>query len=345
MALLKVGIIGYGLSGKVFHGAIIKTVEGFEVSKIYTSDPVKKAQALEDFDQVEVVSTPEAIINAPEIDLVVICTPNTSHKPLAEAALRNGKHVVIEKPFTVTLEEAVELIVIAKEMNSCLSVYHNRRFDGDFKTLKKIIKENKVGRIVELESHFDRFRNAFKENSWREEAHPGSGTLYDLGSHLIDQALHLFGLPKEVYGDYASQRRGVVDDQFEIILYYDELKVTLKAGNLVKAPTPRFMLLGTEGTYVKYGLDVQEDALRKGLLPQDAHWGEESEDMYGILNTLDARTVVVSERGDYRDYYKGIYEAITKNAPLPVSAEDGANVIKIIHAVIESNREKRRVEL
>ncbi len=345
MQVLKVGIIGYGLSGRVFHGAVIKGVEGFEVTKIVTSDPVKRAQAIEDFKGVQVVESPKDVMDDPQIDLVIVCTPNTSHKPLAEEALRKGKHVVIEKPFTVTLEDAVELMVVAQEMNRCLSVYQNRRFDGDFKTLKRVISENKLGRIVEFESHFDRFRNQFKGNAWREEAYPGSGTLYDLGSHLIDQALCLFGLPKEVYGDIRAQRRGVVDDQFEVILYYDELKVTLKASNLVKEPWPRYMLMGTEGTFVKYGLDVQESALREGKISYNDQWGQEPDQLHGILNTLESRETVVSEKGDYREYYQALYESIVNNAPLPVTAEEGANVIKIIHAAIESNREKRRVEL
>ncbi len=187
------------------------------------------------------------------IDLVVISTPNTMHFDLAKQAMEAGKHVVIEKPFTVTSQEGQMLLHIAKQTNRILSVYQNRRFDSDFKTVKKIIESGDLGRLVEFESHFDRFRPDIKQNAWREDPLPGSGILYDLGAHLIDQALALFGMPEEVYGDVRLQRHGKVDDNFEVILYYPELKVTLKSSALVKEPLPRFILLGTKGGYMKYG--------------------------------------------------------------------------------------------
>ncbi len=345
MKTIKVGIIGYGLSGRIFHGLILKEVAGFEVISVCTKDVEKQRQAKQDFPKVKITETPEDMIADSEVELVIVSTPNTSHADLAESAMRAGKHVIVEKPFTVTLEEAVRLMVISQETGQLISVYQNRRFDSDFKTLQKIIESGEVGKIVEFESHFDRFRPEKKINAWREEAHPGSGTLYDLGSHLIDQALVLFGLPDEVYGDFASQRNGVVEDQFEIILYYNQLKVTLKAGNLVKEPLPRFILLGDEGAFVKYGLDVQEGALREGLIPTDEMWGVEPESQYGVLNTQTDRKVIKSEKGDYRTFYRAIFEAISEGKSLPVTAEEGANVIKIIEAVILSQREKRRIEL
>ena len=345
MKNINVGIIGYGLSGRVFHGIIIKSLPGFTIKKVVTRDTDKKNQAIKDLKDVVVVNNPDDLFKDKEIDLIVICTPNTSHASLAEKAMKANKHVVVEKPFTVTSEEASRLIDISKETKRVLSVYHNRRFDSDYKTVKRIIKEKRLGRLVEFESHFDRFRNDFKTNAWREEALPGSGILYDLGAHLIDQALDLFGMPKEVYGDLRAQRKGKADDNFELILYYTDLKVTLKAGMLVKEELPRFILQGSEGAYVKYGMDVQEEALKSGEIPVDGTWGTEPESLWGVLNTIDDREQIRSEQGDYRDCYKNIYDAVVNDENVIISGVDGINVIKIIEAAVRSNAEKRRISM
>lgn len=343
--MMNVGIIGYGLSGRIFHGAIINAVEGFKIKKIVTRNAAKREQALIDHPQVEVVESAEALFNDSEIDLIVVSTPNTMHAELAEKAMRAGKHVVIEKPFTVTVEEGEKLLKVAEETGKILTVYQNRRFDSDFRTVREIIDSGKLGRLVEFESHFDRFRPDIKQNAWREDPLPGSGNLYDLASHLVDQALAIFGMPDEVYGDVRYQRRGKVDDNFEIIMYYPELKVTLKSGALVKEPLPRFILQGTEGAYHKYGLDVQEDDLRAEKRPVDDSWGTEPEALWGVLNTIDERKVYKSLRGDYRDYYRNVYAALVNGEALAVTAQDGLNVIKIIEAAMKSNEEKRRVEI
>lgn len=344
MKIINVAILGYGLSGRIFHGAIIDAVKGFKIKKIMTTSLDKIKNAQNDFPQCEIVSCVENILNDPTIDLVIIATPNTSHFDLASQSLYAGKHVVIEKPFTVTTHDALRLLDIQNETGKMLSVYHNRRFDGDFKTIADLINHDRLGRLVEYESHFDRFRNTFKEHAWREKALPGSGMLYDLGSHLIDQALYLFGLPHEVYADMSSQRRGLVDDQFEVILYYSELKVTLKSGILVKEPLPRFILHGTEGTFVKYGLDVQEPQLKAGKRPVDDSWGLEDETAWGILNTQ-TREKIKTEPGDYRAYYQNIYNVLVHDEKLEVSAHDGFDVMRIIEAAIQSHHEKRRIEI
>ena len=343
--MIKVGIIGYGLSGRIFHGAIINAVEGFEIKKIVTRNKDKKKQAESDIEDVTVVDSSEDVFQDTTIDLVVISTPNTMHFDLAKQAMEAGKHVVIEKPFTVTSQEGQMLLHIANQTNRVLSVYQNRRFDSDFKTVKKIIESGELGRLVEFESHFDRFRPDIKQNAWREDPLPGSGILYDLGAHLIDQALALFGMPDEVYGDVRFQRHGKVDDNFEVILYYPELKVTLKSSALVKEPLPRFILQGTKGGYIKYGLDVQEDALRDDERPVDDAWGTEPESLWGVINTIEERRTVKSEQGDYRDFYRNVYNAIIKGEELAVKGQDGLNVIKIIEAVAQSNKEKRRVSM
>lgn len=347
MEIINVAIVGYGLSGRVFHSTIIRSVEGFSISKVVTKDPVKASQAKEDIKNVVVVHSIDDVIHDPNIHLIVICTPNTSHVKMAEAAIRNGKHVIVEKPFTVTSAEAEYLIRLAQDFEVILSVYHNRRFDGDYKTVLKIIDSGTLGRLVEIESHFDRFRNELKANEWRENDLPGSGVLYDLGSHLIDQVVHKFGMPIEVYADLAAQRFGKVDDQFELILYYQGLKVTLKSGSLVKEPLPRFILQGTNGAFVKFGLDVQEDALKAGHLPTDEHhdhlWGSEPDVFWGTLNTINECKKIETLRGDYRSYYRNIYGAIQFGEPLLVEPKDGLNVIKVIEAAIESNRLKKRI--
>lgn len=337
---IQVGIIGYGLSGKIFHGAILSTLEMFNIKTIYTKSKVAEAKG--DFPNAQVVDDVNVMFEDEAIDLIVVATPNTSHFQLAKKAILHKKHVVIEKPFTITTHDALTLMDLAKEYDVLLSVYHNRRFDGDFKTVKKIVEEEMVGRIVEFESHFDRFRNTFKD-SWREKQLPGSGILYDLGSHLIDQALDIFGLPQEVYADISNQRLGEVDDAFEIILYYSNLKVILKSSMLVKEPLPRFIISGTEGSYVKFGLDPQEERLKEGERPGE-HWGYESIISYGSLNTH-SRIKIETEPGDYRDYYRNIADAITKDKKLIVTAQHGFNVIRIIEAAIHSNDERRRISI
>ncbi len=349
MKQVNVGLLGFGMSGRVFNAPIFTSVEGFNLSKIFTRSEDKKAQAVALYPDAIVVDNVEAIIDDPNLDLIVISLPNTAHYEMTERALIAGKHVVVEKPFTVNYEEATALINIAKEEGKLLSVYHNRRFDGDFLTLKKLIQSKKLGTLKEFESHFDKFRNVIDSNRWRESILPGSGLLFDLGSHLIDQAVQLFGLPKEVYADVSIQRpEGLVDDHFEIIFYYPGLKVTLKTGMLVKEPLPRFILQGDAGSFIKYGLDPQEAELKQNLRPDEwEDWGSEEPKDYGILNYLENglnfRGSVETVAGDYRLYYQNIYAAITQGSPLLVTATQARDVIKLIELVKESNKEKRRI--
>lgn len=345
MKTFEVGIIGYGLSGRIFHGAILKGTQGYRVAKIATGDSNKAAQAVMDFPDVKVVDQADGILSDPTIDLVVIASPNTTHCPLAKSALRAGKHVVIEKPFTVTAEEALELIQVAQETGKTLTVYHNRRYDSDFLTVKKCLEEGALGRIVEMTSAFFRFRPEFKQNSWRERDLPGSGILYDLGSHLIDQSLQLFGLPDEVYCDIEAQRQGEVDDAFSLILYYKDFKVNLRSAMLVKEPLPRFTIQGTEGSFVKFGIDVQEENLRQNHWPPAENWGEEPETIWAVLNTGAGRGLMASEKGDYRRFYQDLYQAIESGEPPFVTGTDGYWVIRIIELARLSHSEKRRVKV
>lgn len=346
MQVIRVGIIGYGLSGRIFHGAILSHVEGFEVLSVVTTDEAKKQQALKDFPGCEVVESVDDVFDNPNIDLVVVATMNQYHKTLAEQAMEAGKHVVVEKPFTLDVEEALSLIETRNNTGKVLSVYQNRRFDSDFLTLQEIIRDDSLGQVVEFESHFDRFRNEVRTHSWREGSEaPGSGLLYDLGPHLIDQALWLFGMPKEVYADMSRQRGGPAIDQFELIMYYEHLKVTLKVGMLVKEPLPRFNVQGTKGSFMSYGLDVQEPNLLAGERHVSPSIGIGPKENWPILNIESGRKILEPVPGDYRLYYQNIYHAICSNKPLFVTAEDGLDVMRIIEAAKLSQIERRRIRM
>lgn len=342
MKTINVGIIGYGLSGSVFHGPIIQSVAGYRIMSVMTKNPEAIGRIRREDPSVWIASAPDEVIESPTVDLVVIAVPNTLHFDLALKALRHGKHVVVEKPFTITAAEAETLEAAARESGKVLSVYHNRRWDGDFMTIQKLIQSGALGTLVEYESHFDRFRPAVKAKSWREESGPGTGLLYDLGSHLIDQALTLFGIPQRIFADLRVQRPlGEAIDSFELILYYDALKVTLKSGSLVREPLPRFILQGDLGSYVKYGLDVQEDALKSGIKPNDcSSWGAEPEVMHGVLNTeiggLPFRGRLETVKGDYREFYRGIHRAVTEGDEPPVTAVQAVAVMRIIELAMES---------
>ncbi len=343
---MKVGLIGYGMAGQVFHAPVITAVPHLQLSKVVERRGDTSRQR---YPWVEVVRDAAALFEDKDIELVVVATPNASHFDLARQALLAHKHVVVDKPFTITSEQAQQLIELARRQNTLISVFQNRRWDGDFQTVSQIVRQGCLGRLVEYESHFDRFRNYFSpERAWREEAGLGSGVLFDLGSHLIDQAQVLFGLPQMLTADIRSQRDvGKADDQFELVLHYDNLKVTLKAGLLVREPGPRFALHGTAGSFVKYGVDPQEEALKRGLSPREPDWGMEPKERWGTLNTqigdLHFHGKVETARGCYQAYYENVYQAITRQAELAVKPEHARNTIRIIELAMQSNAEKRTV--
>jgi scyllo-inositol 2-dehydrogenase (NADP+) len=346
--IINSAIIGFGNSGQTFLAPFINANPGFNLKKISTSDPAKAAKAKAIYPNTEVVSGAEQIMNDDSIELVLIGSPNTSHLSLAKAALLAGKHVVVEKPFTVTAADADELIALAKQQNKILSVHHNRRFDSGHNTVKKIIASKTLGTLVEYEVHYDRFRRELRPGAWREKPLPGSGILYDLGAHLIDGALELFGTPEAVTCMMLTQRPGLeVEDNFEIILNYPGLKVTLKAGMLVKVPGPTYMLYGDHGTFIKYGMDVQEEALKKGLKPNTADWGREPEAIWGKLTTeengADITRTIESEPGRYQDYFQNVYDAIAEGKELIVKPDQARQTIRIIELAFQSNGEKRTV--
>jgi len=345
MRKINVALAGFGSGARFFNAPIIASVEGLEIKKILTSTPDNIEAAKVDFPQSIVVNSYCEILKDSSIDLVVVATPNHIHKKQATKALEAGKHVIVEKPLTPSVQEAEELITLAKSRNRILTVNHNRRWASDFLTIKKLLEERRLGKIVEYEAHFDRFRKEIKNNWKQQKENPGNGLFYDLGSHLIDQSLLLFGHPKEIFANLLIQRENAqVVDSFELLLFYSQLKVTLKAGMLIKENGPTYSISGLKGTFLKYGADVQEEALRRGEKPtDDVSWGKEPELIWGKLNTIEGQAVVESERGNYRRIYQNLYQAILGKEDLEVTGEEAKTVIKIIELALQSHSEKRIV--
>lgn len=337
---LNVGIVGYGFATKTFHAPLVAGVPGLHLAAISSSDPAKVRA---DWPGVPVDPSPEALLARPEIDLVVIPTPNTTHFPLARAALAAGKHVVVDKPFTVTLAEARTLETEAQNAGRILSVFHNRRWDADFMTLRQAIERGELGRIVHFESHFDRYRPEVRAR-WREQSLPGSGLWYDLGAHLLDQMLQLFGRPESISLDLALQRDGAQsDDWFHAVLRYGQCRCVLHASALVPMPAPRFSVHGSLGSFIKHGLDPQEDCLKAGIRPPAPNWGADplSAELTFWPEGVSRTTRRDCLPGDYLAYYLGVRDAILGQGPNPVPAEDAIEVIELIELGTQSAREGR----
>jgi scyllo-inositol 2-dehydrogenase (NADP+) len=312
--VIRVGLIGYGLAGAVFHEPLIRACDGLELAAVLTS---------RDHD-LRVASVEELFQRS---DLVVVASPNDSHFALAKAAIEHGKHVVVDKPFTVTVEEADELIAFAAAANRMLTVFHNRRWAADFLALRKVLP--KLGEPYLLEANWDRFRPEVRER-WREQPGPGAGLLADLGPHMIDEALQLFGMPDAVSADVLAQRPGaVVDDYFDLRLDYGERRVCLRASSLVCEPRPRYSAHGADGSFVKYGLDPQEAQLSAGMDPRDPAFGVEQRS--GTLTLPDGSTQdVAQERGRYLDFYTAVVRAVADGATVPVDPRDARDGLLLI---------------
>lgn len=318
-------LIGRGLGGRAFHAPLLGALAEFDLRAIAGS-----ADAL-------------ARIPAGGMELIVISTPNQTHFSLARAALEAGCHVVIDKPFTATLGEADALIALAAARGRMLSVFHNRRWDGDYLTVRKLLDERAIGDPVLVEMHWDRFRPAIK-SGWREVAAEGAGLLNDLGPHMIDQALQLFGAPKSVTADLCAQREGAqVDDYFDLTLAYDRLRVRIAAATLVSDPRPRFALHGTSGSFVKYGLDPQEQALKDGASPLDSGFANYECD--GLLTCIGVERRIPTEPGRYLDYYRAIARAIRDGAMPPVEPAEARAVQRLIVVARQSAAEGRSILL
>lgn len=346
MRKINVGLVGYGFSGTTFHSPFISALEEFELKKVVSS---KKDLVQKDLGDVEVVSRLEDVLEDEQIDLVVITTPSGMHFEMSKQSLHAGKHVILEKPMVVETWEAEELIKIAEEKNRLLSVYHNRRWDNDFLTVKKLINDGVLGEINTYQVHFDRYRPVVRDR-WREKQGPGSGMLYDLGSHLIDQALNLFGMPQFVSADVFAQRENAeTDDYFHITLGYEKLRVILHSGSVVPSNGPRFQVHGNKGSFIKYGIDGQEAALIDGKKPTDNNWGVDQPQYYGKLFTVEGeiekQDTIETIPGSYTTYYKKIAESILHGKNAPVTAYEGLLVIKIIETALKSSLEKKVIFL
>jgi scyllo-inositol 2-dehydrogenase (NADP+) len=341
---INVGVIGYGLSGRIFHTPFVTSAPGLQLTTVVSSDPAK---VLRDYSEVRVVPTIAEMLADSTIGLVVVATPNTTHADFARQAILAGKHVVVDKPFTITSHEADELIALAEQHQVLLSVYQNRRYDNDFQTIRQLLASGVLGAINTYEVHYDRYKPLVGEQ-WRDQALPGSGVLYDLGAHLIDQALLLFGQPETVWASVRTQRGGArIDDYFHIVLGYPETDVILHAGALVRATGPHFQIHGAKGSFIKYGMDSQEEALFAGLRPGSQGWGADPEALYGHLTmevgTLPITGTVTTLAGNYTMFYQQMAEAIAQGTSVPVDPRDSRNVIRVIELARQSQQEQRVV--
>jgi scyllo-inositol 2-dehydrogenase (NADP+) len=345
-SMIEVGLIGFGLAGRAFHAPVIRTVPGLHLAAILQRSG---NEAAEKYPDVRIARSLEELLSMAEIRLIVIATPNDTHYSLARHCLEAGRDVVVDKPFTTTVEEAVSLVQFAKSAKRLLTVYQNRRYDGDFQAIRQLVGAGTLGRIVRFETTYDRFRPQLKPGAWRETALPGSGILFDIAPHLIDHALVLFGLPEAVTADVRKERENsVADDAFDIMLHYSRsMRAVLRSSILAAAPRPRFVLFGTQATFVKQSFDPQENNLRRGIIPPDTAWSAEPEEKWGILTVSSGETFterrIPSAACDYRDYYANVRDAILGKAKLAVTPERSVDVMRLL--VLARNSSEQRCTL
>lgn len=345
--LIKTAIASFGMSGQVFHGPLLKVNKGFDVLCILERN---KSISKNLFPEATIVKSYDELLSNDAIELVIINTPDVLHFEMAKQAIEAGKHIVVEKPLAQKSCEAAELVRLAKEKGVVFTVFQNRRWDCDFRTVQNIINDSKLGRLIEFESHFDRYRTFIAPNTWKEEGDEYSGVLYNLGSHMIDQVYVLFGIPKAVTAHLRIVREGgMVNDYYDIRLEYEGFAALLKCSYLVKDPGPRYSIYGEYGTFYKSGIDPQEEMLKAGHLPSEEGWGTEPEEEWGTLfyeeDGEDVEELVETLPGNYNIFYNSVYESIRNGAELPVKPEEAVDVLKILEACLLSNKEKRTVEL
>jgi predicted dehydrogenase len=346
MSDLKGAIIGYGLAGSTFHAPLISSTPGLAVSTIVTSDPGRREGALRDNPEARVVPTPEALWQlAGEHDFVVIATRNDAHVPLAEHALDAGLAVVVDKPLAPTARAAATLVERARASGQLLTVFHNRRWDSDQRTLRKLMAEGALGEVLRYESRFERWRPAARPDAWREIAPPeqGGGVLLDLGTHLVDQALELFGPVSHVYAEIDSRRASPGDDDAFLALRHSSGTYShLWMSALAAAPGPRLRVLGTRAAYAVVEVDGQEDALREGRRPDDAGtWGIEPESRWGRLVKGEESEAVPSEPGAWQTFYAELERALREGGPPPVDPADAVATLEVIDAARRSAAERQ----
>jgi scyllo-inositol 2-dehydrogenase (NADP+) len=343
MKAIQTALLSYGMSGRIFHAPFLEIHPGFELVGSYerSQKNIQKAYAgTHSYDSLD-----EVILDA-DIELIVVNTPIPTHFEYASKALKAGKHVVVEKAFTNSTAEALELQKIASKAGKHIFVYQNRRWDSDFLTVKKVIESGQLGDIVEAEFHFDRYNGAKSPKMHKELPGPGAGIIFDLGPHIIDQALHLFGNPTHVFADLRKTRPGTeVEDLFEILLYYPEMRVRLKAGYYFKVPVPAFQVHGKLGSFIKTRSDRQEADLDAGRKPQGDSWGQESPTDFGVMQVDGGNPErIPSEKGNFMAFYENVFQSLRGDATPAVSVQDGINSMRVIDAAMESSREKKVIK-
>jgi scyllo-inositol 2-dehydrogenase (NADP+) len=337
---VRTALVGYGSVAEKMHAPLISVCPDLDLVAVVERN---YRRCEEKFPNVKTFRSLDLLLEADIVDLICITTPNEFHFPMAKKCLLAGKHVVVDKPVTVYSHEAQELEEIAKEKNLICSIFHNRRYDGDFRTLQKLVADNTLGDLVYLESHFDRFRPQVSEN-WREKDVPGNGITFDLGSHLIDQVVLLFGKPESIFADIQKQRKNAIsDDYFDISLFYENFKARVTAGVLVNVPTPKFLLLGEKGSFQKFFLDVQEQAFKEGKMPEGPDWGVDLEERWGKLYFENESVPYPTLPGDYRIFYQNVADAILGITALQVTLSQTFSVLKIIEASFRSAKEGRKI--
>jgi predicted dehydrogenase len=336
--MIEVGLIGFGLAGRAFHAPVIRAVPGLHLAAILQR---RGNEAAEKYPDVRIVRSLDELLAIQEIRLVVIATPNDTHYPFARQCLAARRDVVVDKPFATTLEEAKLLVQFAKDAGRLLTVYQNRRYLGDFETLRRLLTDGALGRVVTFESHFDRYRPALKAGAWREQPHAGSGVWFDLGPHLLDQALVLFGIPRAIAADIRIERDGAtVDDAFEVTLHYLNMRALLRATLLAASPGPTFAVHGTGGSFVKHGHDPQEEALKSGRTPEEANWDSEPPERYGTLTTPDGTRTIPTTPSSFVHYYENIRDAILGKAALAVTPAHALDVMRGLELAVASSQQR-----
>lgn len=337
---IRTALVGYGSVAEKMHAPLIEACPALDFVAVVERNGTRCQSK---FPKVSTFKSLDELLSSDAADLICITTPNEFHFPMAKQCLEAGKHVVVDKPVTVHSCQAEELEKLAQEKGLVCSVFHNRRFDGDFRTLQRIVDDNLLGRLVYLESHFDRFRPQVSEN-WREKDVPGNGITYDLGVHLIDQIVLLFGAPESIFADIQKQRENAVsDDYFDISLYYPGFKARVTAGVLVNVATPKFLLLGEKGSYQKFFLDVQEQAFKEGRKPEGEDWGKDPEERWGKLYLENETLPFPTLPGDYRIFYQNVADAIFRKDSLKVTLSQTITVLKLIEAAFRSSEEGRKI--
>lgn len=345
--MLNVALCSYGMSGKVFHAPLITAEPRMHLHSILQRN---EATALQDSPDVAIAKNFEALVSNPVIDVIIVNTPNEHHYSMAKAALLAGKHVVVEKPFTLSLDEGKELIALAQQKNRVLSVFQNKRLESDHLDVKQIIDSGALGRIVEVEWHYDRYRTNITHKKWKEDNLPGAGTWFDLGIHMVDSILCLFGKPAAIYAEMRSLRRAEgATDYFTSIFHYADMRVLLRSNTFVSEKGATVTLHGDKGSFLKFGQDVQEGQLMRGTRPGMAGWAQPGEDNYGVLHTQDEgnaiRRIIPGQRGCYEHYYKNIADAITGTGALTFLPEHSLMGVELLLVAERSAREGRLISL